>query len=94
MNFNSVEYTVPAHRLCGIVNDDETLFDCNSDPKDYKAFKAFCEHEVKDAIVEVVSEEPYFANNHDANSYGVLPCDVVDCVFHFPLTIQTELIAA
>lgn len=94
MNFDSIEYAVPAHWLSAIINGDESSFDCYNDPKDYKAFNAFCEHEVKDATVEVVSEEPYFANNHDANDCGVLPCDVVDCIFHFPLTIQTELIAA
>ena len=94
MNFNSVEYTVPAHWLSAIINGDESSFDYYDDPKDYKAYEAFCEHEVKDATVEVVSEEPYFASSHDASGYGVLPGDVVDCVFHFPLTIQTKIIAA
>lgn len=91
MNFNSVEYTVPAHWLSVIINGDETSFDYYSDPRDYKAYKAFCEHEVKDATVEVVSEESHFAHCHDATGYGVLACDVVDCIFHYPATEQLEL---
>lgn len=86
MNFNSVEYTVPAHWLSAIINGDESSFDYYDDPEDYRAYKAFCKYEVKDATVEVVSEEPYFASSHDADGYGVLPCSVVDCIFHFPLT--------
>lgn len=93
MTFNSVEYTVPAHWLSAIINGDESSFDYYDDPEDYKAYKAFCEHEVKDAIVEVVSEEEYFARDHDASCYGVLPCSVADCIFHYPATVQTELLA-
>ena len=93
MTFNSVEYTVPAHWLSAIINGDESSFDYYDDPKDYKAYKAFCEHEVKDAIVEVVGEESYFDPFHDASGCGVLPCDVVDCIFHYPATVQTELLA-
>ena len=92
MNFNSIEYTVPAHWLSAIVNGDETSFDYYDDPKDYRAYKAFCKHEVQDATVEVVGEE-YFSNSHDASGYGVLPCSVVDCIFHYPTTTQTELFA-
>lgn len=91
MNFDSIEYTIPSHWLSAIVNGDETSFDYYDDPKDYRAYKAFCEHEVKDAIVEVVGEESYFDHFHDAIGYGVLPCDVVDCIFHYPITVQTEL---
>ena len=91
MNFNSIEYTVPSHWLSAIVNGDETSFDYYNDPKDYKAYKAFCEHEVKDATVEVVSDEEYFAHSHDATGYGVLPCSVVDCIFHFPVTEQLAI---
>ena len=85
---------MPEHWLSAIVNGDETSFDYYDDPKDYKAYKAFCKHEVKDAIVEVAGEESYFARSHDATGYGVLPCNVVDCVFHYPLTEQLELLAA
>lgn len=92
MSFQSIEYVVPSHWLSAIVNGDETSFDCYDDPKDYRAYKAFCKLEVKDAIVEVVSEEPYFSRSHDAEAYGVLPCCVVDCIFHFPLTKQLELL--
>ena len=91
MDFNPVEYTVPSHWLPAIVNGDETSFDYYDDPKDYKAYKAFCEHEVKDATVEVVSDDEYFAYSHDATGYGVLPCSVVDCIFHFPVTEQLAI---
>jgi len=93
MNFNSIEYTVPAHWLSAIINGDETSFDYYDDPKDYRAYKGFCEYEVKDATVEVVSEEPYFDSFHDARGYGVLPCNVVDCIFHYPVITQAELFA-
>lgn len=53
MNFQSIEYTVPSNWLSAIVNGDETSFDYYDDPKDCRACKAFCKHEVKDAIVEV-----------------------------------------
>jgi hypothetical protein len=92
MDFHSIEYTVPAHWLSAIINGDETSFDYYDDPKDYKAYKAFCEHEVKDAIVEVVGEEEYFASNHDATCYGVLACSVVDCTFHYPLATQQQIL--
>lgn len=92
MQFESIEYSVPAHWLCAIVNGDETSFDYYDDPKDYRAYKAFCEHEVKDAIVEIPEgNEEYFSNHHDAELYGVPPCDVIDCIFHFPLTAQTTI---
>ncbi len=85
MDFNSIEYTVPAHWLSAIVNGDETSFDYYDDPEDYEAYKAFSEDEVKDATVEVVGEEEYFAHSHDATGYGVLPCNVMDCIFHYPV---------
>lgn len=91
MTFYSIQYTVPAHWLSAIINGDETSFDYYDDPKDYKAYKAFCEHEVKDAIVEVVGEEEYFARNHDATCYGVLACNVVDCTFYYPLATQQQV---
>ena len=94
MIFNSIEYTVPEHWLSAIINGDESSFDYYNDSKDYRAYKAFCEHEVKDATVEVVGEESYFDSFHDAIGYGVLPCNVVDCIFHYPLTEQLELLAA
>lgn len=94
MIFNSVEYTVPEHWLSAIINGDESSFDYYNDSKDYRAYKAFCEHEVKDATVEVVGEESYFDSFHDAIGYSVLPCNVVDCIFHYPLTEQLELLAA
>jgi hypothetical protein len=91
MHFASIEYTVPSHWLSAIVNGDETSFDYYDDPKDYRAYKRFCKHEVKDATVEVVSEESYFASCHDASDYGVLPCDVHDCIFHFPSVSQPSI---
>jgi hypothetical protein len=93
MDFNSIEYAVPAHWLSAIVNGDETSFDYYDKPKDYKAYKAFCEHEVKDATVEVVGEEEHFAHSHDATGYGVLACSVMDCIFHYPVK-EPQTIAA
>ena len=84
--FNSVEYEVPAHWLAAIVNDDETGLDA----ADYAAYLIFCRDEVKNAVVEVISQEPYFSHDNDA---GILPCDIVDCVFHYPtssVTYQVE----
>ena len=92
MDFDSIEYTVPAHWLSAIVNGDESSFDYYEDPKDYAAYKAFCEHEVKDAMVEVAEgAEEYFSRWHDATPYGVLPCSVVDCTFHYPKHEQLSL---
>lgn len=92
MNFESIDYQVPAHWLCAIINGDESSFDYYDDSKDYAAFKAFCEHEVMDAIVEVTEDaEPYFSSWHDATAYGVLPCSVIDCVFHYPESTQLSL---
>jgi hypothetical protein len=90
MKFESVEYTVPSHWLSGIINGDETGFDCDDDPKDYRAYKAFCEREVRDATVEVVDGEGYFQPFHDARGYGVLPCAVHDCIFHYPIKEQSS----
>lgn len=92
MNFDSIDYQVPAHWLSAIVNGDETSFDYYDDPKDYAAYKAFCEHEVMDATVEIAEDsEAYFSSWHDATAYGVLPCDVVDCIFHYPKHEQPSL---
>lgn len=85
MKFHSVDYKVPAHWVVAIINGDETSFDYYNDPADYRAYKAFCEGEVRDAMVEVLGDESYFSHGHDAEPYGVLPgCDVVDCRFHWP----------
>ena len=92
MNFDSIEYTVPAHWLSAIINGDESSFDYHDDPKDYAAYKAFCEHEVKDATVEIAEgAEEYFSRWHDATAYGVLPCSVIDCTFHYPKHEQLSL---
>lgn len=90
MNFKSIDYTVPEHWLPAIINGDESSFDYHSNPKDYEAYKAFCEHEVKDATVEILFEESYFYTFHDARDYGVPPCNVVDCIFRYPATVQTN----
>lgn len=92
MQFDLVDYQVPAHWLCAIINGDESSFDYYDDPKDYAAYKAFCEHEVKDATVEVAEDaEEYFSPWHDARAYGVLPCSVIDCTFHYPKHEQLSL---
>jgi hypothetical protein len=83
--FNSVEYVVPAHWLSAIVNGDETSFGYYDDDSDYQAYLAFCQQEVRDVVVEVISEEEYFSKYHDAQPYGVLAGSVVDCMFHYPL---------
>ena len=80
MSFHTVEYAVPAHWLPAIVNGDESSFDFYDDPADFAAYRSFCETELKDAIVEVVSDEAYFSHDNDG---GILPCDVVDCLFHY-----------
>lgn len=90
MKFESVEYTVPSHWLSAIINGDETGFDYDGDPKDYKAYKSFCEHEVRDATVEVVGDEGHLLSFHDACDYGVPPCDVHDCIFHYPIKEQSS----
>ena len=86
MNFDTVDYIVPAHWLSAIVNGDESSFDYYDDDADYESYKLFCEHDVRDAIVEVISEDSYLAHYHDARGYGVLPCSCVDCKFHYPVT--------
>jgi hypothetical protein len=86
MKFETIEYTVPEHWICAIVNGDESSFDYYDNPADYAAYQAFCNHEIKSAMVEVVGEESYFAHYHDASGYDVLACHVVDCLFHFPIT--------
>jgi hypothetical protein len=85
MKFDSVEFTIPSHWLSAIINGDESSFDYYDDERDYQAYLAFCEHEIKNATVEVVSDEGYFAHYHDARGYGVLPCDVHDCILHYPV---------
>jgi hypothetical protein len=85
MEFDSVDYQVPSHWLSGLVNGEETSFDYYGDDADYQAYLSFMEHEVRNAIVEVISDESYFCKYHDARGYGVLACDVVDCIFHFPV---------
>jgi len=92
MLFDSVDYQVPAHWLSAIINGDESSFDYYDDPKEYAAYKAFCTHEVQGAMVEVTEDsEAYFSHWHDATAYGVLPCSVVDCVFHYPRHEQLSL---
>jgi hypothetical protein len=91
MTFDSIEYTVPEHWLPAIINGDETSFDYYDDAKDYRAYKAFCKHEIKNATIETAGEESYFCTFHDARGYGVLPCNVVDCIFHFPETARAGL---
>jgi len=85
MQFESVEFQVPAHWLSAIINGDETSFDYYDDDLDHQAYLAFCKYEVKDAMVEVVEEESFFSSYHDARGYSVLPCDVFECVFHYPI---------
>jgi hypothetical protein len=85
MQFESVEFQVPSHWLSAIINGDESSFDYCDDDQDYQAYLAFCEHEVRDAMVEVAGEESFFSSYHDARGYGVLPCDVVECMFHYPI---------
>lgn len=93
MDFDAIDYQVPAHWLSAIVNGDETSFDYYDDPKDYAAYKAFCEHEVRDATVSLADDaEAYFSSWHDAAAYGVLPCDVIDCTFLYPKHEQLSLL--
>lgn len=85
MKFQTEDYKVPAHWISAIVNSDESSFDYYDDPADYRAYRSFCDGEVRNAIVEVISEEPYFSHGNDGEPYGCSPgCHVVDCRFHWP----------
>jgi len=85
MNLQSCDYRVPAHWLSATINGDETSFDYYDDPADYSAYRAFCDGEVRDAMVEVLGDESYFSHGNDGEPYGCSPgCGVVDCRFHWP----------
>lgn len=72
---------VPEHWLSAIVNGDETGFDYSGDERDYRSYKAFCEGELSDVWqVSSYSEESEFSHNHDASPYGVLACNIINCV--------------
>lgn len=72
---------VPKHWLSAIVNGDESSFDYYDDPADYQAYQDFCEGELSDGWgVSSCADESEFAPSHDASPYGVLACDVVQCL--------------
>lgn len=72
---------VPEHWLSAIVNGDESSFDYYDDPADYQSYQQFCEEELSDGwSVTDCESESEFAWSHDASPYGVLACDVVQCI--------------
>ena len=71
---------IPSHWLSAIVNGDESSFDYYEDEEDYAAYQAFCKEEIPTGAVVSLAEESYFSKFHDASPYGVLACDVVDCL--------------
>lgn len=72
---------IPEHWLSAIVNGDETGFDYSGDEQDYRNYQAFREGELSDGWrVSSYSEESEFSHRHDASPYGVLACNVVNCV--------------
>lgn len=86
MQFESIEYKLPAHWLAPFVNHDYTGL---SDEENAQ-FCEFCRDEIGVArkhgrryIGIEYADESYFAASHDGVPYGCLPCDVVDCVITF-----------
>jgi hypothetical protein len=68
-------FSLPEHWLPALVNDDES----GLDDRDCKQLQAFCKHELSGGWnVTGYSEESEFSSDHDATSYGVLACQVVD----------------
>jgi len=79
--FEAMTLSIPSHWLSAIVNGDESSFDYCDDPKDYRAYEAFCEGELSDGwSVTSTAEESEFSKSHDATGYGVLACDVTTCI--------------
>ena len=79
--FEARTLETPEHWLSAIVNGDESGFDYDDDPADYKAYQAFCEGELSDGwSITSYAEEGEFAHSHDASPYGVLACTVVQCL--------------
>jgi hypothetical protein len=70
---------VPEHWLSAIVNGDESSFDYYNDKRDYKHYKQFVAGELSDGWnITSHEEEGSFSHCHDASSYGVLACNVVE----------------
>jgi hypothetical protein len=76
---------VPSHWLSAIVNGDESCFDYCDDAADYKAYQAFCNEELSGGwSITTYEEEGSFMTYHDAQPYGVLACDAVECLAMLP----------
>jgi len=72
---------IPEHWLSAIVNGDESSFDYYDNAEDYKAYKAFCAGELSDGWnVTTCDDEGSFMWGHDASAYGVLACNVRECL--------------
>lgn len=79
--FEAKTLEIPSHWLSAVVNADESSFDYYDDPADYRAYQAFCRDELSDGWqVSGYEDEGSFSNCHDASSYGVLACNVVECL--------------
>ena len=69
---------IPSHWLGAIINGDESCFDYWNDPEDFKAYEEFCENEIPDNAILDPSDISIFVKYHDAQPYGVLPCDITE----------------
>ena len=73
--FEAKTLSVPEHWLSALVNGDES----GLDDEDCKQLQAFCKDELSGGWnITSYSEESEFSSDHDATSYGVLACSVVD----------------
>lgn len=76
----TVQYTLPEHWACALINGDET----GLDDEDQAALDAFVDDMVKEHgschCVDVV-DDAGFMRYHDAQPYGVLACNAATFVF-------------
>ena len=78
---NIVTYTLPAFWNTALFYDDTTSFEGYEEEK---RFQDFCEYMLKEhGTSEPVdcTDEPHFTKWHDATSFGVLACDVLEYTF-------------
>jgi hypothetical protein len=68
---------VPSHWLSALVNGD----DSGLEDEEIAQLEAFCASELSDGwSVTAWEEESGFMKYHDAQPYGVLACDAVQCL--------------
>lgn len=79
----SEKFRLPAHWAVALVNDDETPFDYG-DAEDHAAYKQFTQEHLHLGYFTVAGDgdgDSFLAVVHDAEEYGVPPCNVVDLLF-------------